>query len=180
MTGSRKPGFSEWQEHISELAASTGLSGREVSRKQTSGTYLGGHIPGIFLADTTGLATALSARSRRPPPHPPHTHTPLGAPLLPTPCCRACLSWPPRHMQHGAACRAAWMVGRTWHWPTSSRLMLLERGPPVPTARPPLRMAPSSAGAAAALRALALAKRRPNQPPPLQSAIALLPTYERK
>lgn len=26
----RKPGFSEWQEHISEVAATTGLSGREV------------------------------------------------------------------------------------------------------------------------------------------------------
>lgn len=29
---SRKPGSTEWQEHISEVAASTGLSGREVSR----------------------------------------------------------------------------------------------------------------------------------------------------
>lgn len=26
----RKPGTSEWQEHISEVAASTGLSGRQV------------------------------------------------------------------------------------------------------------------------------------------------------
>jgi hypothetical protein len=31
VTGSRRTGSSEWQEHISELAATTGLSGREVS-----------------------------------------------------------------------------------------------------------------------------------------------------
>lgn len=30
----RKPGTSEWQEHISEVAASTGLSGRQVRMQQ--------------------------------------------------------------------------------------------------------------------------------------------------
>lgn len=76
VTGSRKPGFSEWQEHISELAASTGLSGREglfelasktyAARRSMQGSVDGGEdmaLADILTADAVG-ARAASANSK--------------------------------------------------------------------------------------------------------------------